>query len=140
MLLSWVVYRLLMCFIRNNNKLIGNIHKNTSGIKEEYDAKEKIAIKKNIDSLICKIKIKLLVFYLIVIGFSLLFFFYLSLFGSIYTGTKQKIFIAYGIALAEILVVKIVYAIILSLLRKAALSCECSCLYTFVKFMDLFLS
>ena len=140
MLIAWVVYRLLMCLIRNNNKLIGNIHKNTCDMKAEYDAKEKINIKRNIDSLICRIKVKLVVFYLIVIGFSLLFFFYLSLFGSIYTGTKQKIFIAYGITLVEILVIKIVYAIILSALRKVAISSESACLYIFVKFMDLFLS
>ena len=128
MLLSWVVYRLLMCLIRNNN----------DSTDKNYG--DKIVNQRDVDDIVSKTKIKLLIFYLIIIGFSLLFFFYLSLFGSIYTGTKKKIFIAYLIALLEILVVKIVYAILLGALRKVALCCQSVCLYSVVKFMDLYLS
>ena len=84
--------------------------------------------------------IKLITFYLIDYAVTLYCSFYMILFCSIYKGTKANVFKTYGIALLEIFIIRVVYAIILALLRYMALSMRSKGFYNFVKFMDYYLS
>ena len=51
----------------------------------------------------------------------------------------NKVFKAYGFALIEILIIKIIYGIVLGILRKVSLTKQKMTLYDVVLFMDTYL-
>ena len=76
------------------------------------------------------------------IQFALIMFcsFYLITFCGIYTGTKDKIFTAYGIAFIEIVIIKIIYGAVLGVLRKVSLCNENKIMYNVVLILNKYIS
>ena len=66
-------------------------------------------------------------------------FIYLVTFCTVYTGTKDKVFQSYGIALIEILIIKILYGIALAVLRRVSLTKQKKTLYEIVLLMNTYL-
>ena len=66
-------------------------------------------------------------------------FLYVTVFCAVYVGTKKKIFKSYGIALLEVVIIKVVYGIILGILRKVGLSKQSAVVYKIAYYLDLFL-
>ena len=78
----------------------------------------------------------------LVIQFILILFcsFYLITFCGIYTGTKTKLFLSYAFAIVTIVIIKIVYGLILGILRKISLFAEKSGLYNVVLIFNKYIS
>lgn len=85
-------------------------------------------------------KIKLIIFYVIEFVLLIIFFLYLISFCGVFSGTQSKLIESYGIALIEIVIIKIFYGLILGVLRKVSLSYEIDKLYNIVRFLDLYIS
>lgn len=106
---------------------------------KKYRVNRKNNIKKKYDSVTWKVKFKVIVYSIIeflLLGFC---FIYFVSFSTVYTGTMSKVFKAYGIALIEVLIIKIIYGIILGILRKVSLAKQKKTLYDVVLFMDTYL-
>ena len=132
------------CLIKNHTKInneIVNYHNLliNSPIKNENDSNIKIVDTK-INKLVNEIRMKLIIFNILEFGIFAFCFIYLVLFGSIYKGAKKLVLKTYGISLAVIFVVRVIFAIILGSLRRLSLSKSSGGLYKFIKFMDLLLS
>ena len=138
-LISWIIYKLLYILIKNNSKIIQFIARNYKN-KEKEESFNKNNLDIQVKKLMKDILIKLIVFFAISMLLTLFLFFYLILFCSVYKGTKGIIFKGYGISLAEIVVIKIVYAAILGILRRISLCRKSEGLYKCVKFIDYYLS
>ena len=100
--------------------------------------KGKIIIKK-FKNLEWKIKFKFGIYTLIEFILLILSFLYLTVFCTVYTGTQSKTFKEYGIALIEILIIKILYAIALAIMRYISLTKQKKKLYDVVFFMNTYL-
>ncbi len=96
-------------------------------------------MEKKYNNLACKIKLKIIIYSIIEFLLLAFCFIYFVTFCTVYTGTKNKVFKSYGIALIEILIIKIVYGIVLAILRKVSLSKEKKTLYDIVVFMNTYL-
>ena len=97
------------------------------------------AINKKCKNVIEKIKFKVAVYSIIEFLLLTFCFIYLNAFGTVFTGTMSKVFKAYGIALIEILIIKIIYGIALAIMRYISLTKEKRSLYEVVLFMDTYL-
>ena len=140
-LIAWLIYRFLFCLIKNNttigyfvtkNKIVPNQPLNNQANKK--------ATEKKIKKLNSKILCKLIVYFVIQWAMLLFCFFYICLFSSIYRGAKKEIFKTYGIALLEILIIRIIYGSLLGSLRYASINNGVESLYKTVKFFDVYLS
>ncbi len=138
LLITFVLYRLLYCLISNNDKVSEIIE------RKNFYSKNGIAdtglMEESYDDVKCKIKAKIIVFFVIEFVVLVFAFLFLTTFCGIYTKTKTVIFKGYGFGLIEILVIKIIYGIILGGLRKAAIGSKNLGLYNFVYFFDNYLS
>ena len=136
-IIIWIIYRMILCLLTNNDKIkeiLKLIHYN-----KKLNLKKENNISKKYNNLMWKVKFKI-AFYSVIQFLLLIFcFLYLTVFCSVYTGTKTKIFKAYGIALIEILIIKIIYAIVLAILRYVSLTNRKKGLYDVVKFMNTYL-
>ena len=135
-IIIWLIYRIILCLWSNNDKikeLLKLIHFNNFGYNND-----KIIYKKY-KNLIKKLKIKIIIFTIIEILLLAFCFIYFVTFCAVFIGTKTKVFISYAIALAEVLIIKILYAIILAFLRKLSLDKGKKVLYEVVRFMDTYL-
>ena len=65
---------------------------------------------------------------------------YLIAFCGIYLGTKKRIFIAYAIAVIEIIILKIIYGFVLGILRKISIYYEKYRLYNVILFFNKYIS
>ena len=136
-LIIWVVYRIILCLWNNNDKIkdiLKYIHFN-----KKYNLNKERAINKQCKNVIGKIKFKVAVYSIIEFLLLTFCFIYLSAFGTVFTGTMSKVFKAYGIALIEILIIKIIYGIALAIMRYISLTKEKRGLYEVVLFMDTYL-
>lgn len=61
---------------------------------------------------------------------------YITTFCAVYTGTKKYVFRTYGIALVEVLIIKIVYGIVLGIIRKVGLNKQNRTLYKIAYYFD----
>ena len=61
---------------------------------------------------------------------------YLSMFCVVYIGTKKRILETYGIALVEVIIIKIAYELIFGILSKIGLSKQISIIYKIAYFID----
>ena len=124
----WIIYKLFCCLLSNEYK-IKKIKKTEEAKKEMKFNKETYKIKRNI------------IIYS-AIEFLLILFcsFYLITFCGIYLGTKTKIFQSYGIAIIEIIIIKIIYGLILGILRKISLYKEIKILYDVVLLFNKYIS
>ena len=136
-LVVWIIYTIFLCLLTNNDKIkdiLKMIHFNN-----KYQLNKNRAIEKKYKNLMWKVKFKFIV-YSIIEYLALTFcFIYLSTFGTVYVGTISRAFKAYGIALIEILIIKIIYGIALAIMRHISLSKEKKNLYNVVLFMDTYL-
>jgi hypothetical protein len=133
----WIIYKIFLCLLNNNDKIkdiLKMIHFN-----KKYNLNIENKIYKKYNNLVCKVKFKV-AFYSVVELLMLAFcFIYLSVFSTVYIGTASRAFKAYGIALIEILIIKILYGIALAIMRNVSLSKSNKKLYDVVLFMNTYL-
>ena len=58
----------------------------------------------------------------------------------VYEGTSSKLVESYGIALIEVIIIKILYGLVLGILRKISLVHKIEKLYSIVRFLDLYIA
>ena len=136
-LIIWIIYKIFLCLLTNNDKIkdiLKMIHLN-----KKYNMNKEYIINKKIQNLIRKIKLKIAIYTIVEILLLVFCFLYLTVFCTVYTGTQEKVFKAYGIALIEILIIKIIYGIALAIMRHVSLSKEKKGLYDVVLFMNTYL-
>ena len=136
-LVVWIIYTIFLCLLTNNDKIkdiLKMIHFNN-----KYQLNKNKLIEKKYNNLMWKVKFKFIVYSIIEYLLLALCFLYLTTFGTVYIGTQSRAFKAYGIALIEILIIKIIYGIALAIMRYISLSKEKKSLYNVVLFMDTYL-
>jgi hypothetical protein len=131
-LVCWVIYILFNCLMTNKGK-----YNEIISIKKSTKKKNKMKlIEKKYNSLMTKSKIKMIVYFIIQFVLIVLFFIYLVTLCAVYRGTMNKIFACYGIALLEVIIIKILYGLVLAILRQYSLSNQKKGLYDIILFMD----
>ena len=130
-LIVFVIYKGLSLLI-NNDKKIKELELYTKENKAEFNEKFK--------KMLFWAQIKIIIFYSLQLILLIIFYLYLIVFFGLYTGTSSNLVESYGIALIEILLIKILYGIILAVLRKISLSYRIQILYTIVVFLDTYIS
>ena len=85
-------------------------------------------------------QIKIIIFYAIEFIFVFLFFLYLTAFCGVYANAKAKLIESYGIALIEVVIIKILYGLVMGILRKVSLAYKINILYRIVQFLDLYIA
>ena len=137
-LIVWVIYRIFLCIL-NNEKSIKKYLRNhirKSNTSENTNLREN---SKSFNKLLYKIKYGMIVYFVIQFATIIICLLYLTAFCAVFTGTKAKIFKTYGIALVEVLIIKILYGIILGILRKVALVKQIRILYKIVYNFDKYI-
>ena len=130
-IISFIFYKGL-CFLIFNDRKISELE----NLKRENNSEMKEKYKK----MMFWSKIKIIIFYAVVFILSIIFFLYLMAFCAVYIRTKAKLFESYGIALIEVVIIKILYGIVLGILRKISLTYEIEKLYFIVRILDLYIS
>ena len=130
-IIVWIIYRLFCCLLNNEHK----IKKLYSMNNLDRDRK-----KEKTKNIIYKIKRNIIIY--LVLQFLVIMFcsFYLITFCGIYLGTKKEIFTSYGIAIIEIIIIKIVYGFILGIFRKVSLYKNISILYNIALIFNKYIS
>ena len=130
-IIVFVIYKGLT-FLINNDIKIKEIEmapkNNTNEISEKYSKMIKCS------------KIKLAIYYVLQFGLSIVFFLYLMVYCYLYSSTQTSLIESYLVALIEVVVIKVVYGLILGILRKISLAYEKDKLYTVVRFLDLYIA
>ena len=93
-----------------------------------------------LNKLISNIKRDIIVYLVIQFVIIVLCSFYLIIFCGIYTGTATKLFLSYAFSLVTIAIIKIVYGLILGILRKISLFAEKNSLYNAVLIFNKYIS
>ena len=130
-LISFIFYKGLFFLINNDRKIkeIDEIPKdNRSEISEKFK------------KLLFWSKIKIIIFYAIEFILTFIFYLYLIAFCGTYIGTRDDLAESYGITLVEVVIIKILYGLVLAILRKISLVYEISKLYSIVRFLDLYIA
>ena len=130
-IISFIFYKGLSFLIFNDKKIaeLDSIPKeNRNEINEKYN------------KMMFWAKIKIIIFYAVVFILCIIFFLYLIAFCGVYIGARAKLAESYGIALIEVVIIKILYGIVLGILRKVSLSYEIEKLYFIVRILDLYIS
>lgn len=137
-LVIWVLYRIFLCLLNNDNAIKKYFKKHiaTSISSENDDLKEN---NKLLNNLMRKIRNGMITYFVIEFIFLLVCLLYLTSFAAIYVGTKAKVFKTYGIALTEVLILKILYGLILGILRKVGLYKKKKVLYNIAYYFDKFI-
>ena len=131
-LICWIVYIILTCLMTNKGK-----YNEILDIKKSKKKENKMKlVDKKFFSLKRKTKIKIALYSIIQYLLIIFFIIYSVTLCAIFYGTMKKIYLNYVIALLEILVIKILYGLVLSILRQVSLSKEKKGLYNVVLFMD----
>ena len=131
-MICWIVYIILTCLMTNKGKYneILDIKKS-----KKKDNKMKL-VEKKYASMRRKTKIKIALYSVIQFIFIIFFTIYSVTLCAIFYGTMNKIYLTYAIALIEVLAIKILYGLVLSILRQVSLSYNKKGLYNAVLFMD----
>ena len=130
-LVCWIIYILFICLLTNKGK-----YNEILNIKKSKKKQNKKLIEKKYKSLISKNKIKIIVYSIIQFILIILFFIYLVTLCAVYHGTMNRIFSSYGIALLEIIIIKILYGLALAILRQYSINNQKKGIYNIVLFMD----
>lgn len=136
-IIIWIIYTIILCLWSNNDKIkdiLRLIH-----ATKKYGVSKERRINKKYSNLSWKIKLKIIIYSIIQFLLLAFCFVYFVTFCSVYTGTQSKVFKSYGIALIEVLIIKIIYGIVLAILRKISLVKEKKTLYNVILFMDTYL-
>jgi hypothetical protein len=149
----WLIYKIFLCLLDNQDKVnqIKNL-KNSMNRNEteenmyEDDVTEKDEeindelIQKKCNELIKRIKISMIIFFVIGFLLTVFCFIYLVSFFAIYTGTKSKVLKLYLISLIEIFLIKVVYGICLAALRISSEANEIEKLYKVTYICEKYIS
>jgi len=132
-LIVWVIFKLFYCLIDNTNNIRKLFIKNNSSFNN---------VKKmgKLNKLISIIKRNIIIYLVIQFVLIILCSFYLIVFCGIYTGTKTKVFLSYAFAVITIVIIKVIYGLILGILRKISLFAEKSSLYNVVLYFNKYIS
>ena len=136
-LIIWVIYKIFLCLLTNNDKvkdLLKLIHYNN-----KFNWNKGNEINRKYKNLMWKVKFKFVIYSVIELLLIIFAFLYLTAFGSVYSGTQSNTFKTYGIALIEILIIKIIYGTALAIMRHVSLSKQKKVLYDIVLFMNTYL-
>ena len=133
-LIVWVIYKIFLCILNNDEIIKKYIKKriNSSNYSENNVRKNN----KKFNDLLCSIKTGMIVYFVIQFIFAVVCLLYVTVFCAVYEGTRKKVFKTYGIALLEVLIIKIIYGIILGILRKVGLSKQSKIIYKIVYYLD----
>ena len=136
-IIIWIIYKIFLCLLNNNDKIkeiLKMIHLN-----KKYNLNKEKLIYKKYNNFTLKLKIKFTIYTIIEFLLLSFCFIYLSVFCTVYIGTMSKVFKEYGVALIEILIIKIIYGIALAIMRRVSLSKSNKKLYDVVLFMNTYL-
>ena len=136
-LILWIIYVIFECLLSNKGKY--NEILNIKYLNKISKKSKPQLIGKKIDSLISKMKTKIIIYYIIQFALLIFFFIYLVALGAVYTGTIKKVFTSYGIAILELIILKLIYGLVLGILRYYSIENQKSSMYNFVLFMDTYL-
>ena len=138
----WLIYKIFICLLDNQDKVnqIKNLKKSMNRTETEEniyedDRTEKDEeindelIEKKCNELIKRIKMSMIIFFVIGFLLTVLCFIYLVSFFAVFTGTKSKVLKLYLISLVEIVLIKFVYGICLAALRISSEANEIEKLY-----------
>ena len=128
-IIVWIIFKLFYCLLNNEHKTKKIININDKDKKND-----------KYNKIIYKIKRNMIIY--LALQFLIILFcsFYLITFCGIYIGTKKLIFQSYGIAIVEIIIIKIIYGFILGILRKVSLYKEYNILYKIVLIFNKYIS
>ena len=84
-------------------------------------------------------KTKWIAYYIIQFKLIIFFFIYFVIFGAIYSVTMKRIFLTYGITLLKVLIIKIIYELVLGILRYISLSNKNIKIYNFILIFDKYI-
>ena len=129
-ILVFIIYRGLL-FLITNDREIQKI--------ESIPKDNKNEIRQQFDKMMFWAKIKIIIFYAVDFILLFLFFLYIIAFCGIYNATMSNLIESYGIALIEIVIIKVLYGLVLGILRKVSLSYEINILYTIVRLLDTYI-
>lgn len=131
----WVIYRIFLYLLNNDNKIEKYLKYriNTNNDSESENIKLN---KRKYNHLLCKIKCGMIAYFIIQFILVLACSIYLSMFCVVYIGTKKYILETYGIALVEVIIIKIAYELIFGILSKIGLSKQISIIYKIAYFID----
>ena len=137
-IIVWIIYKILLCILNNEHIikkfLNSNINKSVNSQNDNVKSKNK-----QLNNLLYKIKSGMVLYYIIQFIFGIICLLYLTTFCAVYTGTKKKVFKTYGIALVEVLIIKIIYGILLGIFRKVGLAKKKRILYNIAYYFDKYL-
>ena len=142
----WVIYQIFLCILDIEDgvmellKVKNNSKNNENNDVESIDEVNEDLEKEKYNKLMSQMKIKMIIFYLVVFLLTIFCSIYLISFFSIYTGTKSLVLEAYYISIIEIVLIKFVYGIILAALRIVSTVNEYKWLYKFIYVLDKYLS
>ena len=136
-LIVWFIYIIFECLLSNKGKyneilMIKYLNKIPKESKPQL-------ISKRINSLLSKMKTKMIIYYIIQFALIIFFFIYLVALCAVYTGTMNRIFTSYGIAILELIILKLIYGLVLGILRYYSIENQKNSMYNFVLFMDTYL-
>ena len=130
-LIVFVIYK-GFTFLLNNDLALKEIEStpkdNTNEISQKYSKMVKCS------------KIKLAIYYVLQFGLMIIFFLYLMTFCYLYSANQGNLIESYLIALIEVVIIKLVYGLILGILRKISLAYEINKLYSVIRFLDLYIA
>ena len=147
----WLIYKVFLCLLDSQDKVkelvqlkngTNNENKDNSNLdmtEQNEEINEEVTQKKYND-VIRRIKIRMIIFFIIGFLLTAFCFIYLLSFFAIYTGTKSKVLKMYYISLIEILLIKIIYGICLASLRIASEGNEIENIYKIVYLYDKYAS
>ena len=130
-LIVWIIYKIFLCIISNEG-----IVKRYLRAKLNKANKDEKKLQKKFDDLKFKVKIRMIIYFVLMFIVGIVCLLYITTFCAVYTGTKKFMFRTYGIALVEVLIIKIVYGIILGILRKVGLIKQNRTLYKIAYYFD----
>ena len=135
-LIVWVIYKIFLCLLNNDDIIKKYIRKRISSSSDSENVRKN---NKKFNDLLCSIKTGMIVYFALQFVLVVVCLLYVTVFCAIYVGTKKKIFKSYGIALLEVVIIKIIYGIILGIIRKVGLSKQSAVTYKIVYYLDKFL-
>ena len=135
-LIVWVIYKIFLCLLNNDDIIKKYIRKRISSSSDSENVRKN---NKKFNDLLCSIKTGMIVYFALQFVLAVVCLLYVTVFCAVYVGTKKKIFKSYGIALLEVVIIKIIYGIILGIIRKVGLSKQSAVTYKIVYYLDKFL-
>ena len=135
-LIVWVIYKIFLCILNNDEAIKKYIRKRINSSNDSENVRKN---NKKFNDLLCSIKTGMIVYFALQFVLAVVCLLYVTVFCAVYVGTKKKIFKSYGIALIEVVIIKIIYGIILGILRKVGLSKQNAVAYKIAYYLDRFL-